>query len=123
MIHRNVWVTCLPALAAGLLLTQVAQADGKVVRPTAQWCGKVVEAAERKTRPGEKPPPAPLPPRRLTSPVITDRGTLEKLWQSWRVPHKMPKVDFTKEIVVVVTASGSKVLIQESTLDKGDLRL
>jgi hypothetical protein len=56
--------------------------------------------------------------------IVTDAKAFEKLWKAWRKGEKVPKVDFTKELVfVAVTTGPNKVSIHEGTLNKGDLKI
>ena len=53
---------------------------------------------------------------------ITTAKGLEAVWKAWKIDGDVPKVDFTKEIVVAVYSSGSKLNIAGASLDdKGDL--
>jgi len=55
---------------------------------------------------------------------LTDAASFEKLWKLWRPKEALPKVDFTKEIVLVATAGGPNRVALSATLDaKGDLRV
>jgi hypothetical protein len=55
---------------------------------------------------------------------ITDAATFEKLWKAWRPKEALPKVDFTKELVLVATAAGPNRVALSATLDdKGDLKV
>jgi hypothetical protein len=53
--------------------------------------------------------------------VTTAKG-LEALWKAWKAPGDVPKVDFTKNIVVGVYSVGSKLNLASAILDeKGNL--
>jgi hypothetical protein len=55
--------------------------------------------------------------------VVADSKALEKLWKAWKVSGKIPKVDFRKEVVVVVTTGGGRLLPLNATLsEEGDLK-
>lgn len=55
---------------------------------------------------------------------IADAATFEKLWKAWRPKEAVPKVDFTKELVLVATAAGPNRVAMSATLDdKGDLKV
>jgi hypothetical protein len=54
--------------------------------------------------------------------VIISAKALETAWKAWKVAADLPKVDFTKEIVVAVYSGGSKLNIAGADLDeKGNL--
>jgi hypothetical protein len=53
---------------------------------------------------------------------VADAKAWEKLWTAWRGKKALPKIDFEKELVVVITASGSKLLAVVPVHKDGDLR-
>jgi hypothetical protein len=55
--------------------------------------------------------------------VLDDRKDFEKLLKAWKVTKKLPKVDFRKQVVVVVTTTGGRLLPINATLsEEGDLK-
>jgi hypothetical protein len=54
---------------------------------------------------------------------ITSAKALEKLWRDWNLTDKMPDIDFTKELVVVSTTTGSRLRLALALDDKGDLQV
>jgi hypothetical protein len=53
---------------------------------------------------------------------ITTAKKLEAVWKAWKIKEDMPKVDFTRNIVVAVYSSGSKLNLAGAKLDdKGNL--
>jgi len=55
---------------------------------------------------------------------ITSAQQLKKVWEAWQIKDKMPEVDFTREIVVVQTTSGSRLNFAGGKLDdKGNLQV
>lgn len=55
---------------------------------------------------------------------VSDTAAFEKLWKAWRPKEAAPKVDFTRELVLVATATGpNRVAMSASLDDKGDLRV
>ena len=53
---------------------------------------------------------------------ITSAKGLEAVWKAWKIEGDVPKVDFTKDIVVAVYSVGSKLNMAGANLDeKGDL--
>ena len=55
--------------------------------------------------------------------VITNAKDFEKLVKAWKVAEKVPEVDFDKEIVLVAKTEGSKLTLNASVDEKGDLKL
>jgi hypothetical protein len=53
--------------------------------------------------------------------VITHRKGLDKLMKAWKI-DKAAKVDFRKEIVLVATTRGGKLLPINANLDDGNLK-
>jgi hypothetical protein len=48
---------------------------------------------------------------------ITSAKGLEAVWKAWKIEGDLPKVDFTKDIVVAVYSPGSKLELGGATLD------
>src|SRR4051812_11458467 len=101
------WSACLCGLALAALCAPAVSAEAKAVKFTKEWKGSVADEAQQKGAPE----------------VITSAKALEKLWKDWKIEGKVPAVDFTKEIVVVGTASGSNVGLSARLDDKGNLEL
>jgi hypothetical protein len=99
------WLACLCGLALAVLCASVAWADSKPVKFTKEWKGSVADESKQKGAPE----------------VIVSAKALEKLWADWKIEGKVPEVDFTKEIVVLGTASGSRLNLSARLDDKGDL--
>jgi hypothetical protein len=55
--------------------------------------------------------------------VITNAKDFEKLVKAWKVADKVPDVNFDKEIVLVGTTEGSKLTLNASLDEKGDLKV
>jgi hypothetical protein len=56
--------------------------------------------------------------------VIVSTKGLEAVWKDWKIKGDVPKVDFTKNIVVAVYSSGSKLNLSGANLDdKGNLEV
>jgi hypothetical protein len=55
--------------------------------------------------------------------VVTNAKELEKLWKAWKIKDEMPKVDFDKELVLVVTSATSGLSAGASLDDKGDVKV
>ena len=54
--------------------------------------------------------------------VITNAKDFEKLVKAWKVVEKVPEVNFDKEIVLVAKTQGSKLTLNASLDEKGDLK-
>jgi hypothetical protein len=56
--------------------------------------------------------------------AITNAKDLEAIWKEWKVAGDVPKVDFTKDIVVSTYSVGSRLNLAGANLDdKGDLQV
>jgi hypothetical protein len=56
--------------------------------------------------------------------VITNAKGLEAVWKAWKIEGDMPKIDFTKELVVAVYSAGSSLKMAGAQLDeKGNLEV
>jgi hypothetical protein len=90
-------------LMAGFIFAAVAPsqavAQKKKVEITQQWSGSV--EYEKAIKPE----------------CITSAKGLEAVWKAWNVPGDVPKVDFTKNMVVAVYSVGSKLDMSGATLD------
>ncbi len=98
----------LATLAVAVVLTPAFAADNKELKPVEKWSGSVDDEKLLSDAPKEG--------------VISDAKTFEKVWTSWKIGEKMPKLDFDKVIVVFVTTSGSKISAKPMLDDKGDLK-
>ena len=94
-------------VVAGLALAAVpprAAAQANKVEITRKWSGSVED--EKAIKPE----------------CITSAKGLEAVWKDWKIEGDVPKVDFTKDIVVAVYSVGSKLNMAGANLDdKGDL--
>jgi hypothetical protein len=81
-----------------------AAAQSKKVEITKKWSGSVEDE--------KAPKPA----------CITSTKGLEAVWIAWKVPGDLPKVDFTKDLVVAAYSVGSRLNMAGASLDdKGNL--
>jgi membrane-bound inhibitor of C-type lysozyme len=94
-------------LLASALPLQAGPVKGKPVKLLQQWMGSVDDLSLMKGMPK----------------VITSAEELERLWQAWRVPDPLPKVDFSKNLVVVATTRGSMLRLTPTLDDKGNLQV
>jgi hypothetical protein len=109
MMQRHGLLFGLAALAVALLLAPaLVAADAKELKPVEKWNGSVVDEKLLKDAPEYG--------------VIHDAKTFEKVWTSWKIGEKMPKLDFDKVIVVFTTTTGSKISAKPMLDDKGDLK-
>ncbi len=104
-MRRNGFFNGLIAVIVVALLTSLCYADKKPVKPKKQWRGSVADEALMSNAPT----------------YIAVAEELEKLWNNWKIPGKKPKVNFSKEIVVVITSRGSGLGLMASLDEKGDL--
>jgi hypothetical protein len=88
-------------------LTLRAVAEKQPVRRSKEWSGSVEDEKLAKDTPA----------------CITSAKALEKLWKDWKLTDKMPGIDFTKELVVVSTTTGSRLRLALTLDDKGDLQV
>src|SRR5262249_18151183 len=108
MSRRNAWLIVVVILALFGLLAPAARADKKQIKPTREWPGCVADQDVRQKAPE----------------CITTAKELKKLWEAWKIAGKLPAVDFTREIVVVVTSTGSRLKLAGARLDeKGNLEV
>jgi hypothetical protein len=101
---RMLALLSLPAL---FLTLSIAHAEAKEVKATKQWAGSVENDELAKEAPA----------------FIADAKELEKLWKSWKIEEKVPKVDFDKVLVVVMTTGGSRINFGAKLDEKGNLSL
>src|SRR3954463_11987044 len=106
-MYRKAWVPAPAALGRVVLLTPAVQAGKERVKPTREWSGSVDDEALKKD----------------AAPVLTDRKQLEKLWKAWGIAGQVPDVDFSREVVVVSTTSGSRLRLAATLDDKGNLQV
>jgi hypothetical protein len=90
------------AVLAGFAFAAVAPhaaAQKKKVEITKKWSGSVED--EKAIKPE----------------FITSAKGLEAVWKAWKIEGDVPKVDFTKDIVVAVYSVGSKLNMAGANLD------
>jgi len=96
---------------AVLLLVGVVVADAERVNPINNWVGIVTDEKLAKEAPENG--------------IIVDAKTFEKVWMSWRKDEKLPKIDFTKQLVVVTLSLGgpNRPTITATLDEAGDLKI
>jgi hypothetical protein len=90
-------------LAAG-----VAVAAPTPLKATNSWMGSIDDEKLAKEMPANG--------------VITNAKDFEALVKAWKVAEKVPGVNFDKEIVLVAKTEGSKLTLNASLDEKGDLK-
>ena len=99
------WVslTAVIFLAAG-----IAVAAPTPLKATNTWMGSIDDEKLAKEMPENG--------------VITNAKDFEKLVKVWKVAEKVPEVNFDKEIVLVAKTEGSRLRLNASLDEKGDLK-
>jgi hypothetical protein len=103
---RKLFSLIFASIAIVALSLTAARGEDKAIKANNQWMGSVKDAKLEKDAPK----------------VITTTKEWEKLWKDWKLGDKVPEVDFTKEIVVIATTSGSRLTLKCSLDEKGDLK-
>ncbi len=101
MSFRSSLLNGLTILLAVSFPLQVFSASKRPVTPSQQWSGSVADLSLSEAVPE----------------VIITEKDLENLWAVWKVPDLVPKVDFSRELVAVLTTQGSKMRLS-ATLDE-----
>jgi hypothetical protein len=97
-------VCAVVASSALAVVAPQAAAQGKTVEISKKWSGSVEN--EKAIKPE----------------FITSSKKLEAVWKAWKIKEDLPKIDFTKNIVVAVYSAGSKLKMAGAKLDdKGNL--
>ena len=107
MSYKRTMIVVIAMFLATVLPLQAGQPKKKPVKPSKQWSGSVDDLSLRKAAPE----------------VILSVEELNNLWRAWKVPGPVPKVDFSKEIVVVTTTQGSRLRFMATLDDKGNLQV
>jgi hypothetical protein len=80
-----------------------------VVKPSGIWSGKIKDKSLRKIAP--------------PSGFIADARAWKKVWKVWRNGEDMPKIDFTKHLILVGTVPGPNQVVMQPTVDaSGNLK-
>jgi hypothetical protein len=107
MSCKGIMMGLMTLLLATVVPLQAGPAKGTPVKPLKQWSGSVEDLALLKGAPE----------------VILTAQELDKLWQAWKVEGSTPKVDFAKEILLVITTRGSILRFAATLSDTGDLKV
>jgi len=89
-----------------VLATTLCYGTDGPLKPIREWRGSVADEALMNEF--QKP--------------ITSSAELRKLWTDWKIKSKRPKIDFSKQLVVVVTSRGSGLGLQARLDESGDLK-
>lgn len=98
----------LAATAVLLLSVPVASAAPTPIKATNTWMGSHDDAGLAKEMP--------------ESGAITNAKDFEKLIKAWKVAEKVPEVDFERELVLVAQTRGSRLTLNASLDEQGNLR-
>jgi hypothetical protein len=107
MTSRSILVAGLALLMAVCFPLQVVSASKKPIIPSQQWSGSMADLSLSKAVPEV---------------ILTEEG-LKNLWKVWKIEASMPKVDFSRNLIVVQTTRGSRLRLSATLDDKGDLKV
>jgi DNA-directed RNA polymerase specialized sigma24 family protein len=103
--HKEAAKPLTPGREAGKGMTRV--------EPVQKWSGVLKDESLRKVSPWGP-----------TGSVLTQQRDFDQVWRKWRPDEKVPKIDFIKNLVVVVTSAGGyPVTAVPQRSAKGDLKL
>lgn len=95
------------ALAAGIVASGLAWAGKKPVELIRTWTGSVADDSL-------------MPPK---TQVIDTAQKLRELWERWKIQEPLPRLDFTRELVVAEATRGSLLRLAATLDDKGNLEV
>jgi hypothetical protein len=98
----------LPLAAVIFLTAGVAVAAPTPLKATNTWMGSIDDEKLAREMPENG--------------VITNARDFEKLVKAWKVADKVPDVNFDKEVVLVAKTEGSRLRLNASLDEKGDLK-
>jgi membrane-bound inhibitor of C-type lysozyme len=107
MNFRSIFLAVSAILAAVSFPLHAFSANQKPVIPSQQWRGSVADLSLRKA---------------ASEVILTEMG-LKTLWKAWNVEGPMPEVDFSRNLVVVQTTSGSLLRLSATLDEQGNLRV
>ncbi len=107
MTFRSIILTGLAMLLAVCFPLQVFSAGKKPVTLSQQWSGSMADLSLSKAVPEV---------------ILTEEG-LKNLWKVWKIEGSMPKVDFSRNLIVVQTTRGSRLRLSATLDEKGDLKV
>jgi hypothetical protein len=107
MTFRSIFLAVLTMIMAVSFPLQAFPAGKKPVTPSQHWSGSVNDLSLLKAAPE----------------FIISAKELEKLWHAWQVQEPLPKVDFSKNLIVVATTRGSVLRLAAALDEKGNLQV
>lgn len=107
MKRIRAWSVPLSALVALTLLAGAARAAKSPVAARKSWYGSVADTSLMRAAP----------------PAIASTAELKRVWRAWRVMPPVPKVDWTRELVLSATTRGSRLRLVATLDEKGNLRV
>lgn len=107
MISRKTALLSLLVFLLAAVSTASARAEKTPVKPTSEIEGSADNVELLKEAPK----------------FIASTADLEKLWKAWGWADKPPKVDFTKELVVLTTTRGSRLKLLVTLDETGNLEV
>jgi hypothetical protein len=104
--HKEAAKPLTPGGGAGKGITRI--------EPVQKWSGVLKDESLRNATPWWA----------RASGVLTQQNHLDEIWKKWRPDEKGPKIDFVKNLVVVVTSAGGYPVAAVPQVNaKGDLKL
>jgi hypothetical protein len=107
MLLRRICLISLVMVMSASFPLQAFAVGKEPVIPAQQWSGSVADLSLGKA---------------ASEVILTEKG-LENLWKAWKVASPLPKVDFSRELVVVQTTQGSKLRLAVSLDENGNLEV
>jgi hypothetical protein len=103
----------LALLVLAGLTAPAVRADVKPVKPVQEWQGKFLKKEEE-----------PLMKETPASGYLANQKAWARLWKAWRGKEELPKIDFSKQLVLVGAApcAANRIGANFTVDDKGDLR-
>ena len=106
MMFRSFVCVALAGLVLSMVAVPEAAAQKKKLEVTKTWKGSVADETLMKDAPQ----------------AIVSQKALDAAWKAWKAEGDVPKVDFTKNMVVAVYSRGSGLNLSGANLDeKGNL--
>lgn len=104
MVTRFVAAICLM-----MPLSNMTCGAAPIVEPKQSWSGEIKDESLRRLAP--------------QSGFIADSQTWKKLWTTWRPDKELPKVDFSKFLILVGTVPGpNEVVLRATFTTKGNVK-
>jgi|GEM_PF-2502924 len=107
MLFRWIAPAVLAMLMVVSLPLQAFSGGWKPVESSRQWRGSVDDLSRLKAAPE----------------FILSAGEFEALWKAWKVPGPVPEVDFSRDLVAVLTTQGSKLRFSATRDGRGNVKV